>query len=442
MRSVAHPLAAWAAALRWEPLPDAIQDDVRTIVLDTIGCLLLGSDHPETIALRSFFGERPSPAERVLVDGVATGVDVFDGGNIASRGHVAGYVLPAVLTAAELRDPSPTSDDILAAFFAGYEIAARIGIGGPLRAPLHPSGTWGVVGAAAAIGSLRRYDAATLAALMEFAANLTLATSWDAATHGATVRDLYSAMPSYLGTLAADLFAAGFRGGPRSIEITFGEISSTSFDPARCLEGLGETYAVRYNYSKRYAGCRNFQAVVDGAVAALPKLTRPFDPAADSVRVGTDAIAIRDNLGVHFENALGARESLPVSIAMVLLHGRLTPQMYRDARVFQNDAVVNLARRIEIVEEVPRPSPDARPGWIEITQSGTAVREHVDHPAGNPGNPLARAELEEKFVANASGVLGGEAVAIRDRILRGDLSVMTRYGALAAARASATVSRR
>ncbi len=396
----------------------------------------LGRDAPEARALAALArGRAPqagatatgvaggpglAPLDAVLVNGVATGVDLLDGGNVASRGHISGYVFAATLTAAEVGEA--TFGDALAAFAVGYEIASRVGAGTTLRVDVHPSGTSNQLGAAAAVARLRGMDGAALSATLALCANMTLATSWDAAIQGATVRNLYHALPNYLGMLAADLSGAGFTGGPESIEITFGRISGEAFDADACLVGLGTAWLADANYMKRHPNCRNFHASLDALFAIVPRLPRPFDPARDRVRIGADPYACRDNREVHAETPVAARESMPVSVAMGLLLGPITPQMYRDGAHERAD-VLALARRIELAEEVARPFPWARPGWAEIEQDGVKVRHDLAEPFGNPGTPFSRDELRSAFVARASEALGDDAPRVADAILDGDLSV-------------------
>src|SRR5690606_37092995 len=110
-----------------------------------------------------------TPLNAVLVNALALGVEVFDGGNVASRGHVPGYVLPAVLTAADIAGAS--LGETLAAFVGGCELAARVGAACQLEPELHPSATWGAIGAAAAVARLRGASAAEIARAIDLAAN-------------------------------------------------------------------------------------------------------------------------------------------------------------------------------------------------------------------------------------------------------------------------------
>ena len=432
--SVAESLGEWAAGLSWKDVPEDRQAHLRMIVLDTLGCMLSGSAHESVGRLARLCVERrPSdrsasaagPVARLtlgdatLVNGLATGIDVFDSGNILSRGHVAGYVMPAVLTSAEAVGGS--FEDFLIAFLAGYEVAARIGAACTLRQEVFTSGTWGVVGAAAGIARARRMDRSALTEVIELGANITLASSRGAVTSGASVRDLYSALPSQMGAQVVELTEAGFRGAREAVETTFGQILSGRFDSETCVAGLGELWLLDRNYFKRYPGCRNFQGAVDCVLEALPGLERPFDPARDRMTVGLDPIGYSDNRGIHTENQLAAMESAPVGIAMTVLHGRLAPDLYKDQAYLEED-VLALARSLAF-EEAKRQTPDQRPGWVRIEQEGLAsVERSTTHVSGSAEKPISVEELKEKFFRNAASVLGeAERTKVADQVLSGPL---------------------
>lgn len=428
-RGVAGALARWAAGVSWSKLPSAVQIQARRAWMDTFGCMIRGTRHPETLALSEVLARRnphghvatavgPAVAltasDAILLNSLATGVDVFDGGNPLSRGHVSGYVFPAVLTTAELRGAS--LHQALAAYVVGYEVGARIASASSMRNEIFTSGTWGVVGAAAAVAYLKGMSAERIADTIELAANLTLASSRDAVSAGASVRSLYSAMPSYLGALVCDLAEGGFRGAPQAVETVFGNVSSTHFDAERCLRGLGTSWLIEHDYNKPYPGCRTFHATIDAVVALYPKLARPFAAARDAIKVGVDPVAYRDNRAVHHETMLAAKESAPVCVALALRHGRLTPAMF-DEGLFRSDDILALARGV-IIEEVRRESEMDRPGWAEITLAGNGVLKHaVRVPFGNAGNPMSLAALRRKFEENTSQTLGTAAGAIADEML-------------------------
>jgi 2-methylcitrate dehydratase PrpD len=329
--------------------------------------------------------------------------------------------MPPVITIAESTGASLA--EAFAAFIVGYEIAARIGASQKIRNTMHKSGTWNVIGAAAAIAYLRGMSAEQLTQVMELAANLTLATSWDAAVHGANVRNLYHAMPGYIGLLVVDLVIAGFRGGPRSIEVTFSpQLSSQGpFDEDGCVSKLGERWLIEKRYIKRYPVCHSFFAVLDALLEARAALPRPFDPQRDVVRVGTQPIAYKRNREVHNESELAARESLPVNVAIGLTFGNFAPEIYRNGQ-YADPRILPLANSV-VIEEAQPEFQGARPGWIEITQGGSLpVHRRVPRCFGDPENPHPFEVVHEKFITNARSVLGKEAPSVASAIVSGDLS--------------------
>jgi len=252
--------------------------------------------------------------------------------------------------------------------------------------------------------------------VIRLAANLTLASSRGAVIAGATVRDLYSALPSQMGLHAVELAEAGFKGEPLAVETTFGRILAPEFDVARCVAGLGERWLMDRNYTKRYPGCRNFQGAIDCILDALPTLQRPFDAARDRMVVGIDPLGYADNRGLHTESPLAAMESAPVSIALTVVHGRLTPDLYSRG-AYLEDRVLALANRLEFAE-AERKTPDQRPGWVRIEQTGAApVERSVTIPSGSAERPMPETELKDKFVRNAKAALGEKAADAAAHIL-------------------------
>ena len=98
-------------------------------------------------------------SDAALIHGLAGTTLEMDEGNQFAKGHPAMHVFPALISAAQSELlPSPVSGkDFITAFVIGYDVGARIGLSSQLRSSMHPHGTWGVVGASSAIGSLLKF---------------------------------------------------------------------------------------------------------------------------------------------------------------------------------------------------------------------------------------------------------------------------------------------
>src|SRR5690606_11427175 len=97
------------------------------------------------------------------------------------------------------------------------------------------------------------------------------------------------------------------------------------------------------------------------------------------IEVGADPLAIRDNTEVHNSSILAAKESLPVSIALALAHGGITPELYANGEHTKPE-IVELARRV-VIRQADRAIPSDRPGWFSLGEEKSAVTR----PLGNPG---------------------------------------------------------
>ena len=138
--AVTATLAEWALARDTAQLPADVREAARRCVLDWMAVSLAGADDPLirilidtaleeggnprcTLVAQS---EHVSPLQAALINGTTSHALDYDDVNLAMNGHPTAAVLPAILALAETRDSSGA--EIIAAFIAGYETAARIGL--------------------------------------------------------------------------------------------------------------------------------------------------------------------------------------------------------------------------------------------------------------------------------------------------------------------------
>jgi 2-methylcitrate dehydratase PrpD len=410
-------LAGLVSATSPAAIPAPVRQHAALVVADTVGAILGGSLEPEVVRLRAQAERAAGPAVvlapgfrrvepwwAIAANGTAGTMLELDEGHRFARGHPGIHVWPAALAEAERLGAS--GERLLAAFILGYEVAARLGAGGPVRPGMHMHGVHGTVGAAAAVAALRGCDRAGTAAALAVASGLTLATSWRTALEGATVRNAYAGVAGASGWLAVDLAAAGLTGLPDMLPETFGRISGTGFDGGAVLEGLGTRWEVTRNYFKRYACCRFNHAPLDALEALLAE--RPLQPdAVEAIRVETYAgaatMSARDPRG-----SLAAKFSIPWALAVRLVRGRADPDAFREPAL--SDARVRaLAARVAVVADPALDArlPGERPARIEVRLRDGSVRSRaVDTPAGEFDRPYPRPLLREKFLGLVTPALG------------------------------------
>jgi 2-methylcitrate dehydratase PrpD len=171
-------LAAFAAGLRYDDLPKRSREHCKNLILDALACAVAGYQGEETHQVKALAAALAQGEESSVIGGQPlslVGATLFNGYLItavtmcdvhrATMTHVTPEIVPPALAIAERDDL--TGRELLVAVAAGCEVTTRIGLG--LDYPAfrargwHGPGIIGPFGAAAAAGSLLKFDAAKMA---------------------------------------------------------------------------------------------------------------------------------------------------------------------------------------------------------------------------------------------------------------------------------------
>ncbi len=313
--------------------------------------------------------------------------------------------------------------ELLVAFVVGYEVAARVGMAARLRPMVHPHGTWGVLGAAAAAARLMGFGLEPTAEALAVAGSLTLATSWGTALEGATVRNAYTGAANLLGLLAAELVAAGFTGPADGPGLTFLQATGEGFRPEAVLEGLGSDWQLARNYFKFHACCAYNHPALD-ALAALQAAHGFGADEVEAILVGTwERAALLAN--PEPESYLGAKFSIPFACATLIVNGSTGPEAF-SPEAARDPRVLALARKVSVRAdpELSRAVPAMRPARVTVRlRDGRVLTGLAENPRGArpAGDSVGRGELEAKFVRLVEPVVGPAAAREAvDMVLRLD----------------------
>lgn len=439
----------FVASLEFDAIPEESVEHAALIVADSIGAIIGGSTTPyvqrfaEQSADRhggsgggaSLFGrpEQTSASRAALVNGAAGSVLEVDEGHKYSAGHPAMHVLPALFADAET-GTTPSGEEFLTAFVAGYEIGARTGIAcSPMAEEYHMHGVWGTVGAAAGVARLRGYGPERTLTALRIAANHSLHTLFDAATEGATVRNSYTGMSAMNGLLAADQSAAGFSGVTNGLARHLDRTAGDGFDTAAVASELGDRWEFTRGYFKIHAACR----YTHGALDAIDRLENAHEFAvADvtAVRVETYPAAARLQRARPTTD-LGAKFSIPFAVATRLLQG------HSGKEAFSADALTPAAHElaeavaVTVADDLAAQVPSARPTRVTIELGGDrTLTEEVTRPRGDAANPLTQTALRSKFQRLVEPVLGAAATDLWTTANKLPAVSPTRVAALASGR--------
>ncbi|MFC7693478.1 MmgE/PrpD family protein [Paeniroseomonas aquatica] len=391
----------------------AVRAHAGLILADTIGAIIAGHAQPEVqaIAARHATGGVPllgsrlaaPPPMAAFITGLAGTACELDEGNYPAGGHPAIHAIAPALAEAAAGDA--TGEALLTAVVAGYEAGARVGHAMALRPAAHPHGTWGVIGAAAAVASLRGHDAARTLGALEVAASLGLATSATASLRGGSVRNAYAGAAAQNGLLAVDLAEAGITGEPGGIAVVFGQVVGSAFDAARYQASAGRWFILE-SFLKQASCCRETQGALEAIELLLAEA--PIDPAAIAgIEVATFASAA--TLAETAPAApIAGRFSIPFTVATRIIAGHAWIEAFGPAAI-ADPATRALAAKVRVVEDPGYTARQPADRLCRLTlrlADGSRRERIVRGTPGDPDRPLPETAMREKFRRSVVPVLG------------------------------------
>lgn len=420
-------LAAFAADLRFERVPEAVRAKLRHHLLDSLGVICAGLSARESRAVRKFVQARPGRGEAAIIGCAARALasdaafvntfhgrihtfdDTFEAGPI----HPGTCVVSAALAAGEAA--GAPGRRLLEAVLAGYEVSIRVcAAAGPghYAAGFHPTGTCNAFGAAAAaaraFGLNAEQTTAALALTGEGAAGLRQHQADGSMANSA----LNGARAARLGVEAAQLAMAGLTGPHEILEgrCGFFRMLAGSGDERAIEHGLGTHYRFAETSLKPYPTCR----FTHGPIAALRALARAHDIRAaevESIEIATFRQSVEVSDRPQIRTRSDAILSHQYALALALTRERLTlddlDESARDREVLRA-----LCSRVRVVHDpqLDEQYPARWPHRLTVHCTGDrTLRTESAFPPGGPQAPLTENEVAAKFDSLAHPVLGVKA---------------------------------
>lgn len=434
-----HPsktLAAFAATLRFEDIPEPVVRRAQELLLDWFGSALAGAGARPVAALERVARAMgpaggasevmvtrrlTTPLFAAMVNAASSHVAEQDDLHNSSVFHPATVVFPPALAVAQAQGSS--GRDLLAAAVAGYEVGIRVGefLGRTHYKVFHTTGTAGTLAAAAAAGRLLQLTPEQM--LEAFGSAGTQAAGlWEFLRDAADSKQLHTAKAAADGLLAAYLAQQGFTGAKRILEGAQGMAAgmSTDADPARLTDRLGTRWALTETSFKYHASCRHTHPAADALLQVIDAhRLAPENIARVTAHVYQAAI---DVLGpvVDPKTIHQAKFSMGTVLGLIAHYRRAGVQEFRDR--YNDPRVAAFRSKVHMVfdAEVDAAYPARWTAKVTVeTGDGRTLRGHVEEPKGDPGNTLTRAELEDKALrlAQFSGAATpAEMRAVCDRI--------------------------
>lgn len=435
-------LASYVVEAKFGDFPEKVVRRAKHCLLDSIGCALGGAQTDvgqQYIRMaRDQGGNREST---VIGDGtrvscmsaaytnalLCVALD-FDDTYLYALSHPGGPIIHSALPAAEM--VSASGKELITAVILGYEVSLRIGRA--LRSIVMEEGrqrvlfssSYTVFGSATSAARLLGLNKQGIISAFGIAGNQIPGTprgSWQ----GGTPAKLGEAKLGYqihtfLGNFAAWQAYKGLMG---PVDILDGDIfwttsGANSCDYTELSEDLGRKYRIMEVGFKPEPSCR----LTHHSTTAIKKALEGEVIKAQDVEEIKLAQAILLPPTYEWDTMVQAQFSLPCAVAMSIAGGEPGPSWYTTGR-FRNPDIHELARKVKFFEDR-----EAGELWVQYgklvchaevkTGDGKVRKAYVEYPKGEPENPLAEEELQQKFMTNAVGTLGQkQAEELRDRLL-------------------------
>jgi 2-methylcitrate dehydratase PrpD len=416
-------LAAFAATLTLDAIPEDVRDACKTLLLDALACALAGHKGDETgqiHALAAALGQSDetsvigggglSLAGATLLNGfLITAVTMCDT-HRPTLTHITPEVIPPALAIAE-RDAVP-GRDLLVAIAAGCEITTRVGIGLDYKVfrdkGWHGPGVIGPFGGAAAVGSLRGLDAAAMARAFGLAGSQSAGTF---AAWGTPTVKFHQCRGALSGLMATLLAEQEFVATEEILTAPDGGIYNTYSNgglPELATADLGERWELHRIALRLWPSATHLQTMITAMFDIVERHDIGWD---DVARVRVDLCETPYAMHGGFAEYRAKFEAMLSAhyVAAVVLRDRaLTLSQFEPACYDDPQLRRFAAERVEIGHD-----PSLVDGQVRIEISGRDGSAHstvCDHPRGAPENPVSRGDIEEKFRIYARELLDEKRV--------------------------------
>jgi 2-methylcitrate dehydratase PrpD len=413
-RALTRRLAQFLAAATYSDLPAPVIEDTKRAVLDWLGSAMAGSLEPSARMAREAAAAMNGAAAAVaFTRGVASHILELDDIHKTSTVHAGAPVISAALAVAERERADGHA--FLLAVALGYEAALRIGeaVNPSHYRYWHPTGTAATFGAAAAAGSLLKLNAAQMLDALG-SAGTQAAGLWEFNADGAMSKHLHPGKAAMNGVLSADLARLGFTGASRILEGERGffRAMSAAYDESRITDGLGERWKISENCYKLHSCCGHTHTAIDVAQRHRPPVLQSLADIRD-IHIETYASGYEIVKEMRPRTPYQAKFSIAYCVAVALLDGRAGLDQFTPERMSDPAVTAILERtRVTVAEDLTAKYPVAWPARLTVTlANGDTLRGAADFPRGNPENPVATRELEDKFRALVSPRFGAPTAA-------------------------------
>lgn len=352
-----------------------------------------------------------------LVNGTLGHTLDFD--DCSSFGHPSVVLVPAMLATGETQNRS--GREALEAYIAGYEVGEALSRIVPRRADqfhgLHSTAMFGSLTSATVSGRLFGLSAEQQRHAWGIAASQAGGITGNFGTH---TKPLHGGIASQAGVMAVELAASGFESNVNALDAPLGYIYSVvaagnmeGVDINKATAGLPQWHIADTWRLKKYPCGYIAQGAIDAALRFREQTgLRLQDLTSVEVRVPHLQPYFRVRPAGEFSGKFGYE----YPVASAILDGFVVKKTFSDT-AFKRSELQSHLGKFKTLED-PASSQHGPLGVLVIVANGKTIHQPIEIPLGDAKRPVPPSQVVDKYITNASEVLGIEAAKQSARMLQ------------------------
>src|SRR5256714_2823400 len=431
--TLAHQLADYACALRFEELSKEVVHEVKRRVIDSIGCALgAWKEEPFVIARRvaadfsakhgsTIFGtdHKAPPDWAAFANGCAIRYFDFNDTYLSKEPAHPSDNISAALAVAE--SVGASGRELITAIALAYEVQCRFCDAASIRARGWDHVTYGAFSTALACAKLMKLDpkdtrhAVNIAGVAGAAmrqARVGELSHWkgvafaNAARHG-----VFSALLAQAGMTGPGPIFEGQMGFEKQLGVSLGNLAE-KFAVPFAETGDGPASMILHTSIKFWPAEYHSQSAIEAALLLREEVGAGVEVKSMTIESHDASVDIIGSEPEKWkpETRETADHSLPYTTAIALIDGEVTerqfqPERFMDPKIWKFLENVKVERNAEL--SAMYPGAVANIVHVDLAD-GRRLTKRVDYPLGHAKNPLKDSEVEGKFDSLVVPALGEE----------------------------------